>query len=102
MLSPHGKIGEGSVALAHALGLDDNPRHGGTGDPSIAYLVFPKSGLGPGKLRTAREKSTVGLQGVPAMGRRYAAQNLFHCALALLHQRQSTLFSQHDQIITAD
>jgi len=54
-VGPHGKIGEGSIALAHALGLDDNPRHGGTGDPSIAYLVFPKSGLGPGKLRTARE-----------------------------------------------
>jgi hypothetical protein len=54
-VGPHGKIGEGSVALARALGLNDDPRHGGTGNPDIAYLVFPRSGLGPGKLRSARE-----------------------------------------------
>ena len=54
-VGPHGKIGEGSVALARALGLNDDPRHGGTGDSSIAYLVFPRSGLGPGKLRSAKE-----------------------------------------------
>jgi hypothetical protein len=53
-VGPHGKIGEGSVALAHALGINDDPRHGGTGS-SIAYLVFPKSGLGQGKLRSAKE-----------------------------------------------
>jgi hypothetical protein len=54
-IGPHGKIGEGSVALAHALGINDDPRYGGTGNFSIAYLVFPKSGLGPGKLRSAKE-----------------------------------------------
>ena len=54
-VGPHGKIGEGSIALARALGLDDNPRRGGTGNPGIAYLVFPRSGLGQGKLRTAKE-----------------------------------------------
>jgi len=54
-VGPHGKIGEGSVALARALGLNDDPRYGGIGDSSIAYLVFPKSGLGPGKLRSAKE-----------------------------------------------
>jgi hypothetical protein len=54
-VGPHGKIGEGSVALARALGLNDDPRYGGTGNPDIAYLVFPRSGLGPGKLRSARE-----------------------------------------------
>ena len=52
---PHSKIGEGSVALANALGLKGNPRHGGTEKPIIAYLVFPKSGLGQGKLRTREE-----------------------------------------------
>jgi hypothetical protein len=54
-VGPHGKIGEGSVALAHALGINDDPRHGGTSTSSIAYLVFPKSGLGPGKLRSAKK-----------------------------------------------
>jgi hypothetical protein len=52
-VGPHGKIGEGSVALARALGLNGDPRYGGTGNPDIAYLVFPQSGLGPGKLRSA-------------------------------------------------
>ncbi len=61
-VGPHGKIGEGSIALAHALGLNDNPRHGGTVNPSIAYLVFPKSGLGQGKLRTARDINHSGLK----------------------------------------
>lgn len=54
-VGPHGKIGEGSVALARALGLNDDPRYGGTANASIAYLVFPRSGLGPGRLRSARE-----------------------------------------------
>jgi hypothetical protein len=53
-VGPRGKIGEGSVALAHALGINDDPRHGGT-NSNIAYLVFPQSGLGPGKLRSAKE-----------------------------------------------
>lgn len=61
-VGPRGKIGEGSVALARALGLNDDPRHGGTGESSIAYLVFPKSGLGPGKLRSAREIRSSALQ----------------------------------------
>jgi hypothetical protein len=60
-VGPHGKIGEGSVALARALGLNDDPRHGGTGNASIAYLVFPQSGLGPGKLRSAKEIKTSAL-----------------------------------------
>ena len=54
-VGPHGKLGEGSIALARALGLDDSPRRGGTSASSIAYLVFPRSGLVPGKLRTAKE-----------------------------------------------
>ena len=54
-VGPHGKLGEGSIGLARALGLDDSPRRGGTSNPSIAYLVFPRSGLGQGRLRTAKE-----------------------------------------------
>jgi len=61
-VGPHGKIGEGSVALARALGLNDDPRYGGTSTSSIAYLVFPKSGLGPGKLRSEREIRSSTLQ----------------------------------------
>jgi Fungal chitosanase of glycosyl hydrolase group 75 len=54
-VGPRRRIGEGSIALARALGLDHDPRRSGTSDPSIAYLVFPRSGLGQGTLRTAKE-----------------------------------------------
>jgi len=54
-VGPPGRLGEGSIALAEALGLNASPRYGGTTDPSIIYLVFPGSGLGQGKLRTAKE-----------------------------------------------
>ncbi|HEX4602505.1 MAG TPA: glycoside hydrolase family 75 protein, partial [Candidatus Angelobacter sp.] len=47
-VGPNGKIGEGSIALAKALGIDAKPRDGGVSG-SIVYLVFPKSGLGQGK-----------------------------------------------------
>jgi hypothetical protein len=40
---PTPKIGEGSIALASDLGIDADPRVGGVEDPSVVYLVFPKS-----------------------------------------------------------
>jgi len=50
-----GEIGEGSIALASALGFkNSSPRNGGV-DSGIQFLVFPKSGLGQGKLRTLDE-----------------------------------------------
>ena len=42
---PKGQIGEGSIALADALGIPSNPRHGGTAG-GVLYLVFPGSGNG--------------------------------------------------------
>lgn len=38
-------VGEGSIALAKALGIDSSPRHGGK-DGFIAYLIYPGSGNG--------------------------------------------------------
>jgi hypothetical protein len=52
---PADKIGEGSVALANALRVNSDPRHGGIQEDVITYLVFPRSGLGQGKLRTVRD-----------------------------------------------
>jgi hypothetical protein len=40
---PKGQIGEGSIALAEALGIPSNPRSGGTSN-GVLYLVFPGSG----------------------------------------------------------
>lgn len=56
-VGPRLQIGEGSLALAKALGFrqeQSSPRHGGVAN-GIQYLVFPGSGLGQGKLRTLDE-----------------------------------------------
>lgn len=39
-------LGEGSIALARALGIDSNPRHGGIEHRHFIYLVYPGSGNG--------------------------------------------------------
>jgi hypothetical protein len=41
--APDLPFGEGSIALAKALGIDSSPRHGGK-DRGIAYLIYPGSG----------------------------------------------------------
>jgi hypothetical protein len=38
-------VGEGSIALAEALGIDSSPRHGGKAG-AVAYLIYPRSGNG--------------------------------------------------------
>jgi hypothetical protein len=42
---PREKIGEGSIALADALGIPSNPRRGGV-EQGVIYVVFPGSGNG--------------------------------------------------------
>ncbi|MGH9529306.1 MAG: glycoside hydrolase family 75 protein [Terriglobales bacterium] len=44
--APELRMGEGSIALANALGIDSNPRSGGTDEKSVAYVVYPGSGNG--------------------------------------------------------
>jgi len=41
--APNLPVGEGSIALAQALGIDSNPRTGGK-DENVAYLIYPGSG----------------------------------------------------------
>jgi Fungal chitosanase of glycosyl hydrolase group 75 len=43
-VGPKGRIGEGSIALAKALGMPANPRHDGVAG-GVIYLVFPGSAL---------------------------------------------------------
>ena len=43
-VGPKHKRGEGSMALARELGLNDNPRYGGTQNKNIEYLAIPNSG----------------------------------------------------------
>ncbi|HKS75674.1 MAG TPA: glycoside hydrolase family 75 protein [Terriglobales bacterium] len=43
--APEVPMGEGSMALADALGIDSNPRSGGV-QKGVAYVIFPGSGNG--------------------------------------------------------
>jgi hypothetical protein len=43
--APDLPVGEGSIALAEALGIDSSPRYGGK-DGAVAYLIYPSSGNG--------------------------------------------------------
>ncbi len=43
--APNLPVGEGSIALAKALGIDSSPRNGGK-DGAVAYLIYPGSGNG--------------------------------------------------------
>ena len=52
-VGPKGRIGEGSIALAKALGIPSNPRHDSVVD-GVMYLVFPGSALPAGKRISAR------------------------------------------------
>ena len=54
--APDLEMGEGSIALARALGINPNPRTGGT-DNGIAYVVYP--GSGNGKPRSAKAIAAV-------------------------------------------
>jgi hypothetical protein len=41
--APELPMGEGSMALARMLGIDSNPRTGGT-EKGVAYVIYPRSG----------------------------------------------------------
>lgn len=43
-VGPSYKMGEGSMALAQALGINNSPTRGGTSRPDVEYLVFRGSG----------------------------------------------------------
>ncbi|MBZ5525217.1 MAG: glycoside hydrolase family 75 protein [Acidobacteriia bacterium] len=78
---PHGKIGEGSIALAEALGLPSSPRTGRTED-GILYVVFPGSGLGPGRLRKPEEITRATAELYQQWG---GAERLQACSFCICH-----------------
>jgi hypothetical protein len=39
-VGPKNELGEGSCALAHAVGLSSNPNHGGTDKKIITYTIY--------------------------------------------------------------
>lgn len=53
-VGPKGRIGEGSIALAKALGIPANPRHD-SAEKGVSYLIFPGSGQNSASTVTARK-----------------------------------------------
>ena len=65
---PGGKLGEGSMFLATALGINSSPKTGGTSQPIIDYVVFPQSGLGQGTHLTLSQINSMGQTELTAAG----------------------------------
>jgi hypothetical protein len=66
-VGPKDALGEGSIALATALGLPSDPRSGGA-DNGIAYVIFP--GSGNGQPRSSEEIDREGQKLFDAFGGR--------------------------------
>jgi hypothetical protein len=65
---PGGKLGEGSMFLASAIGINSSPKTGGTSQPIIDYVVFPQSGLGQGTHLTLAQINSMGQTELIAAG----------------------------------
>jgi hypothetical protein len=84
-VSPGGRIGEGSIALAKALGMPANPRHDGA-ENGVTYLVFPGSALGARDRVTARSIKSVAAQLYHSWG---GTQRLRTCEAAISNQHSA-------------
>jgi hypothetical protein len=58
---PRGKLGEGSIALARALAIPSDPRHGGTG-AGVAVTLWPGTSKGWPRLAEDIEAQVAGLR----------------------------------------
>lgn len=59
-IGPSGKLGEGSMQLAKRLGINPDPKTGGTSNPIIYYILFPNSGFGQGKIPSNTQIDSIG------------------------------------------
>jgi hypothetical protein len=57
---PANKLGEGSIYLADQIGLNSDPRTGGTSSAIIEYIVFPNSGYGQGTIPSINQIDSIG------------------------------------------
>lgn len=65
---PAGKLGEGSIYLANQLGINSNPRTGGTASGIIDYIVFPQSGAGQGTIPSISQINSIGTAKITSVG----------------------------------
>jgi hypothetical protein len=73
-IGPPAKLGEGSIALADALGIESNPKTGGL-PFGVIYGIF--TGSGNGMPRKAAEIESEGKRLFDAMGGRKALATCF-------------------------
>lgn len=83
-VSPKGRIGEGSIALAKALGIPANPRHDSAVD-GITYLIFPGSSLPSGTRITAHKIKSSAARQYHRWG---GTQRLHTCDLLVAESKQ--------------
>jgi hypothetical protein len=65
---PAGKLGEGSIYLADQIGLNSNPKTGGTSSQIIDYIIFPNSGYGQGTIPTTHQIDSIGTLHINSIG----------------------------------
>lgn len=65
---PAGSLGEGSMYLAAKLGINNNPRTGGTSSGIIDYIIFPHSGFGQGTIPTITQINNIGAVHMKKLG----------------------------------
>ena len=65
---PAGKLGEGSIYLANQLGINSNPKTGGTSSGIIDYIVFPNSGYGQGTIPSIAQINSIGTTKINSVG----------------------------------
>ncbi len=65
---PSGSIGEGSMYLATQIGINNNPKTGGTSSLIVDYIIFPGSGQGQGIIPTITKINQVGAANMKKMG----------------------------------
>ena len=65
---PSGSLGEASIYLATAIGVNSNPRTGGTSSGIIDYIIFPNSGAGQGTIPTLTHINNVGAVNMKKLG----------------------------------
>jgi len=65
---PAGKLGEGSMYLADQIGINSDPKTGGTSSQIIDYIVFPQSGYGQGTIPTIHQIDSIGTLHINSIG----------------------------------
>ncbi|NSW44575.1 MAG: T9SS type A sorting domain-containing protein [Bacteroidales bacterium] len=97
---PAGKLGEGSIYLAQQIGINSDPRTGGTSLGIIDYIVFPMSGYGQGTIPSIAQIDSIGALKIAAIGGTGITQCLE--PMPADHTSPTTQINMASQWVTSD